>query len=121
MVLATNGTDVGILGECEVNIANDGVTVTATVVISKTSGKNLLGKEQINALNLLTYVNNVVDTCRFDPLAEFPKLFDGLGTMPGVFSISLKPGTEPVRLFAPRPIVAGLREKAKEDVSSKGD
>ena len=36
--------------------------------------------------------------------------------MCGIFSIQLKNGTEPLRLYAPRSIAAGLREKAKVEL-----
>ena len=57
----------------------------------------------------------VTETC-FDHVAEYANLFSGLGTMPGIFSIKLKRETEPLRLYAPRSIAAGLREKAKVEL-----
>ena len=36
--------------------------------------------------------------------------------MPGEFNINLKPDVEPVRLYAPRPIAAGWKEQAKNEI-----
>jgi len=43
----------------------------------------------------------------------FPRLFDGLDTMPGVFRINLRENATPYCLFVPRTIPAGLKEPAK--------
>ena len=85
------------------------------VYVSGSSNTNLLGRPQIEDLQLISFVNQI-GSGQFDPVQVFPKLFSGLGTMPGKFCISLKPDVEPVRLFAPRPIAAGLREKAKAEL-----
>ena len=38
--------------------------------------------------------------------------------MPGTFKIMLRKDTEPVRLFSPRSIAAGLREQAKQEIDN---
>ena len=76
--------------------------------------RNLLGRDQIWELDLLAIVNAISS----DSLKQFPKLFTGLGKMPEVFKITLAKGTQPYRLFSPRPIPSGLREKAKKEIDS---
>ena len=49
----------------------------------------------------------------FDAFQRFPKLLDRLGTMPGSFSVCLNPDTVPFKLYAPRSIPMGWRNKAK--------
>ena len=51
-------------------------------------------------------------------MKEFSKTFEGLGTMPGIFSIDLNRNAEPVRLYPPRSIAAGLHEKAKREINN---
>ena len=114
-LLAANGSGINVIGTSEVVISHKDVTTKATVYVSDSSNANLLGRPQIEALGLIAFVNQVKGG-PFDPVEAFPKLFTGLGIMPGKFGISLKPDVEPVRLFAPRPIAAGLREKAKAEL-----
>ena len=54
----------------------------------------------------------------FDPIARFPKLFQGLGTMPDTFKIDLRGDVVPLNLMVPRRIPAGLRDKAKLEIDS---
>ena len=110
-----DGNKLNVLGVAKVTIKSTFRDVDTSVYVLKGSRRNLLGMPEIKKLNLLAVVNAMCTT-EFDPLKMFPKVFDGLGTMPGIFSIELNNNTEPVRLFAPRPIAAGLREKAKEEI-----
>ena len=85
------------------------------IYVLKGSTSNLLGICELRELNLFAVINALCDT-KFDPLEEFKEVFEGLGTMPGLFKIKLKDDFEPVRLFSPRPIAAGLREQAKLEI-----
>jgi transposase InsO family protein len=116
LLSAANGTDIGLVGESNVHISNNGTSIRANVFVSHKANSNLLGRPQIEALRLLRYVNHIRED-KFDPFTQYPKLFEGLGVMPGEFKIRLRPGTEPVRLCAPRPIAAGLRDKAKLEIN----
>ena len=106
-----------VLGESEVEISSKRKTAKAVVFVVEGARRNLLGLPEIGNLELLSVVNAV---CKhsFDALKEYPKLFEGLGTMPGEFKIKLMAGTDPFRLYSPRPIAAGLREKAREEIDS---
>ena len=68
-----------------------------------------------NALNLLAVVI-AMSSNEFNPVKKFSIVFAELGTMAGVFTINLKADVKPVRLYAPRPIAAGLRQKAKKEL-----
>ena len=61
---------------------------------------------------------NSVNNRTFDLIAEFPKLFDKLGMMPDVFSMSLRGSVDCLRLYALRSIPVGLRDKDKAEVDS---
>ena len=76
---------------------------------------NLLGISKLMQVNLLAVVNAMC-SIEFDPVKKYSKVFARLGSMPGVFTIDMKADVQPVRLYAPRPIVAGLRQKAKEEL-----
>ena len=49
-------------------------------------------------------------------MKEFPRLFTGLGAIPGLFSVELKENTKLYHLLSPRPTAVGLYDKAKMKV-----
>ena len=89
------------------------VETTASIVDGAPS--NLLGRDQICSLGLLQ-VAAAATSPLIDPVKEFPKLFTGLGEMPGTFNIALKEDTVPRCLYTPRSIPLGLREAAKAEL-----
>ena len=60
---------------------------------------------------------NSINRDSFDVFSAFPRVFEGLGTMPREFKIQLKEGTESYCLKTPRNIAAGLREKVKNKLT----
>lgn len=112
-----DGKKLSVLGVADVSIESNFRAVDTSIYVLKGSKRNLLGMPEIKKLNLLAVVNAMCK-CEFDPLTMFPKVFDGLGTMPGTFSIRLNNNAEPVRLYTPRSIAAGLREKAKLELDN---
>ena len=103
------------MGEAEVCIKNRFRSVQATISVLEGANRNLLGISEIKSLNLLAVVNSI-NRDSFDVFSAFPRVFEGLGTMPGEFKIQLKKGTEPYCLMTPRNIAAGLREKVKDEI-----
>ena len=131
MLINADGSRTNVLGDARVEISRGTQPVKTRVTVVSGANKNLLGKPEIRNLELLAFVHGVhevaveaentnnrvhVTASRFDPVTEYAGLFSGLGTMPGIFNIQLKSGTEPMRLYAPRSIAAGLREKAKVEL-----
>ena len=102
-----DGNRLNVLGVADVAIKSTYIAIDTSVYILKGCRKNLLGMPEIKRLNLLA-VMNALCANEFDHLKEFPKTFEGLGTMPGIFSFDLNRNAEPVRLYAPRLIAAGL-------------
>jgi len=87
----------------------------APVYVLKGSTRSLLGIPELKDLDLLAIINSI-ENSQFDPIKEFPGVFNGLGTMPGRFKISLKENYEAKRLFTPRSIAIGLKERAKREI-----
>ena len=110
-----DGSSLKVLGFSRVNIESSYRTTDAPVYVLKGSSCNLLGMTELKNLNLLAVINGMC-TDNFDPIQKFPKVFEGLGTMPGMFSITLRGEAEPVRLYSPRSIAAGLRSQAKKEL-----
>ena len=117
ILLGPNGSELETIGEIDVTIATRHRSIGVCVAIVANAKRNLLGVSQIRELGLLRSVNMICDNL-FDPFKKYPELFTGLGTMPGEFKIELKEGTKPLKLFAPRTIAAGLKDKAKEELDS---
>lgn len=116
-IVGANSRPLEIVGDCEVELSNKCISVNALASIIVGSRRNLLGIIEIRKLNLLAIVRSLINVpSRFDPFVEFPKLFEGLGTMPDVFKINLKDNVEPYRIRAPRSIAAGLKEKAHQEI-----
>ena len=110
-----DGSNLKVAGVSEVCIKSTYCCVNAPIYVLSGSKSNLLGMPELRQLNLLAVVNATC-TNEFDPVKKFNKVFEGLATMPGLFSISLKRDVEPVKLFAPRSIAAGLRQQAKKEL-----
>ena len=110
-----DGSNSKVAGVSEICIKSTYCCVNAPIYVLSGSKSNLLGMPELRQLNLLAVVNATC-TNEFDPVKKFNKVFEGLGTMPGLFSISLKKDVEPVKLFAPRSIAAGLRQQAKKEL-----
>ena len=118
LLVGANNKKLEVLGESTVDLTNKGKTVPTLVSVLKGAKRNLLGVAEIRKLNLLAVVNSLsTSTKKFDVFQEFSELFEGLGTMPEVFKINLRDDIKTFRLNAPRPIAAGLREKAQEEIN----
>jgi hypothetical protein len=116
LILNASGAEMNVVGQANVRIRTKSAATNACVTVVRDAAVNLLGKPQIRNLRLLKYVNLV--SSAFNPLTDFPELFEGLGTMPGTFTIRMKKEVEPIHLYAARPVAAGLREKAKAELDS---
>ena len=103
------------LGEAPVVLTSKRKSVRCVVSVVDGVVKNLLGIDEIERLGLVSVVSTI-GTRPFDPLERYSGVFVGLGTMPDTFSINLREDARPYQLFSPRPIAAGLREKAKVEL-----
>ena len=116
-LVSADGTPLNCAGEVAnaVLATKRGMRLKASVFVLKGAARNLLSLDHAMSLDLLVLVNEVSKE-KFDPIKIFPKLFEGLGKMPEVFIIDLVPDAKPYRLYSPRPIPAGLKDKAKAKI-----
>lgn len=70
----------------------------------------------IVALQLLTRVDSLKETPNESIISQYPKLFEGLGSFEGNFTIHLKPDTQPHSIFTPRNVPIPLRTKVKKEL-----
>ena len=79
-------------------------------------------KPEIEKLKILQFLGDVhaVSTTNFatnvDWKAKFPKVFDGLGEMPGTYHITLTPDAIPFAIHCPRRVPLPLLPKVKEEL-----
>jgi len=114
-LIGADGKSLQVKGTAMVNIKSKARSIESRIYVLKDSKRNLLGLPDLNKLNLLAVVNSLVANA-FDPVTVFKSVFEGLGTLPDTFRIHLKKDAEPRCLYAPRPIAAGLRTKAKDEL-----
>lgn len=117
VLVGADGSLLNCVGEiCDsVLFSKKDLSVCGDVFVVKGAARNLLSLRHAIALDFIVLVNEVSKE-RFDPFIEYPELFEGLGTMPDMFYIDLVPDAKPYRLYTPRSIPVGLRERAKEKI-----
>ena len=77
---------------------------------------NLLGLPTIMALNLAARIAATTKEERSDILKQFPKVFQGLGTLGDEFTIKLKPGATPHALYTPRRVPLPLLPQVEAEL-----
>ena len=83
-----------------------------TVYVVNELSKSLLGRPSIVELDLVRRINAI----GFDPMKEFPSLFNGLGRMTGEYTIRLRDDAKPFVLTTPRRVAVPLQQKVKEEL-----
>jgi len=113
LLVGADNSRLKVLGEAEVDITRKGKSIKSRVSVVRGASRNPLGVDEIYRLNLIAVVNSLTTKdASFNPFEVYPKLFEGLGTMPETFKILLKQDTQPYCLDSPRSIPVGLGEKA---------
>jgi hypothetical protein len=110
-----DGSALRVTGMSNVCIKSTFRSVNAPVYVLKGAKRNLLGLPELRQLNLLAVINSM-NVMGFDPIKEYKKTFEGLGTLPGIFKIRLRRDAEPKCTYAPRSIAAGLKERARSEI-----
>lgn len=77
----------------------------------------LLGRPAIENLKMIKLVLNIQNTSLIeDIIKEYPSLFKGLGTIPGVYKIDVKEDAVPYCLTTPRSVPIPLLSSLKEEL-----
>ena len=77
--------------------------------------KPLLGRPAIEKLNLLARVRAIQKAAL--PAEQFPKLFTGLGKLPGLYTIKLSEGAKPFSLHVHRQVAVPLMDAVKQELN----
>jgi hypothetical protein len=114
-VLTTaDGSKLKCIGVAEETLLYKSHSVVQPVYYIENLERPLLGKRAVEELRLLVRVNNVDEKGSASILAEFPKLFQGVGKIPGSCKIRLKEDSKPVAVTSPRRVPIPLRGLVKE-------
>lgn len=87
-----------------------GITTEQNCYVMTDLSRPLLGCPAIEQLNLLARVQTVQEM--LTPIQKFPKLFTGLGKLPGQYHIKLIDGARPYSLNVPRRVAACSETRA---------
>ena len=105
-----------VLGTTNVKLSVGSASCEQSVYVLQTLTSNLLGLPAIVALQLLTRVDSLKETPKESIINQYPKLFEGLGSFEGDFTIHLKPDAQPHSIFTPRNVPIPLRTKVKKEL-----
>ncbi|XP_064468578.1 uncharacterized protein LOC135380477 [Ornithodoros turicata] len=117
-----SGEPLPIVGKCQLNCVINGKNCRLEFVVVRMNVSAILGKRACEELNLVKRVRQVQRTTSSNEefqsiLAEFPDVFEGIGCLPGTYSISLKEGVTP-SVSAPRKIPLALEASVKRELES---
>ena len=76
---------------------------------------NLLGLSALTALQLIQRIN-ATHRVPADILKQFPKVFTGLGTLKGNYTIKLKVDARPFSIHTPRRVPFSLRKQVEKEL-----
>jgi len=98
--------------------SNRGVTTDTEAYVITGATSNLLGRNEIESLGLISIINSVSSD---EVVTKFPSLFRGLGTLPETFTIQVKKDARPYCISVPRRIPVGLRDQVKNELKRMED
>lgn len=110
-----------VLGCVSLTLTHKGKTSRQVVYVIHKLKNNLLGLPDIQALHLLSKVEEVQNPTEVRVKTRFPKLFQGLGTLEGEYEIKMQPDARPFALSTARNVPLPLRPKVKEELSRMED
>ncbi|XP_037501533.1 uncharacterized protein K02A2.6-like [Rhipicephalus sanguineus] len=122
-VTTYTGQQLPIDAECELRCSTKEKECTMKFLVVSQPLKPILGANACEALNLVTRrqpQQTTVAACTAtqrleNVLNDFPDVFEGMGKLPGVYSIQLKEGVTPT-VSAPRRVPSALEHKVKEEL-----
>ena len=95
-----------VIGKFTAPITVGSKNTQQTIYVVKDLHTSLLGRPAIEALNLIVRVDAVDTGEKYK--AAFPKLFEGLGSIPGEYTIQLEEHATPFSLNTPRRVALPL-------------
>ena len=92
-----------VAGQCTIQLTHEGNSSNEEVFNMEDLKTNLLGLPAIQSLQLIKRVCATTTTSE-DIKEQYPKVFNGLGTLGDPYEIKLKDDAQPYALYAPRSV-----------------
>ena len=106
-----------VLGQFSGILSTDHCAAKQTIYVVNDLRSNLLGLPAILALNLVVRVAEVSENYSSVIFQKYPKVFTGLGTMKGEYTIKLQANAQPHAIYVARNVPIPLREKVKSELT----
>ncbi|UYV69283.1 K02A2.6-like [Cordylochernes scorpioides] len=97
-------------------IEKDGRSIPAEIFVVPQLMQPLLSGKASESLNLIKRLQSIEKRNSLNPFEEYPKLFTGLGTLQGSYTIQLKDESQPHAIYTPRRIPIPLLNRTKEQL-----
>lgn len=114
------GTSLECTGRFTGKISYHGKLINEEIYVLHGAKRPLLGRPAINAFRLVSTLN-VVHSDVPTTLQQHPKLFNGLGKIPGEYVIDLKPDAQPFAVATPRRVAIPLLPTVKQELQRMED
>ena len=104
-----------VAGQCVVPLTHEKNTSEQLIFVVEDLKTNLLGLPAIKSLQLLQRL--CATTTSSDIKEQYPKVFNGLGTLGAAYEIKLKDDAQPYALYAPRSAPMPLQPQVQEELN----
>ena len=107
-LLSASGDIMHVLGTFNTSLQWRNQKHTTTIYVAKKLHENLLGRDTVELLGMLTWAGavNIVE--------DFQDVFEGIGNLGNLYNIKLRDGVRPFAISTPRRVAIHLREAVKE-------
>ncbi|UYV67682.1 K02A2.6-like [Cordylochernes scorpioides] len=105
-----------VIGKFTALIEKDGRSIPGEIFVVPQLMQPLLSGKACESLNLIKILQSIEKRNSLNPFEEYPKLFTGLGTLQGSYTIKLKDESQPHAIYTPRRIPIPLLNKTKEQL-----
>ncbi|UYV80773.1 K02A2.6-like [Cordylochernes scorpioides] len=105
-----------VMGKFTALIEKDGRSIPGEIFVVPQLMQPLLSGKASESLNLIKRLQSIEKRNSLNPFEEYPKLFTGLGTLQGSYTIKLKDESQPHAIYTPRRIPIPLLNKTKEQL-----
>ena len=106
-----------VLGQFSGTLSTNQCTSKQTIFVVKNLRSNLLGLPAILALNLVVRVAEVSEDYSSVIMQKYPKVFTGLGTMQGEYTIKLQANAQPHGIYVACNVPIPLRDKVQTELT----
>ncbi|UYV78016.1 hypothetical protein LAZ67_15003200 [Cordylochernes scorpioides] len=105
-----------VIGKFTALIEKDGRSIPGEIFVVPQLMQPLLSGKASESLNIIKRLQSIEKRNSLNPFEEYPKLFTGLGTLQGSYTIKLKDESQPHAIYTPRRIPIPLLNKTKEQL-----